>query len=312
MVRTYTENPEAYQLYLNGRFHWNKRTEKDIQKSQAYFQQAIAIDPNYALAYAGLADTYAAEAVIANPDPTLRRERSSKAREAALRAISLDDNLAEAHTALGTILTTFDYDFAGAEREYRRAIDLNPNYADAHYWYAQFLNRLGRWEESSAEYRRALELEPLNLVYQANYGGSLAWARQYDEAIAYLEKTRELDEKFGPTLGNLTNAYQLKGDYAKAVETRAREYDLSGHGNNAAMVRDAFAKGGWEGYLRYMTGDKRPATVPFYGLAVGHTALGERDKAFEALKRSYENREALLLRLKTRSAARPAARRSAL
>lgn len=298
LTKNYTENAEAYQLYLKGRFAWNKRTEKDNQRATEFFQQAIALDPEYALAYAGLADSYAGAAVIANPDPVLRRERMARGREAALKALSLDNNLAEAHTALGTILTTFDYDFAGAEREYRRAIEINPSYADAHYWYAQLLSRLGRFDEAFSEFKRTLELEPLNLTYQANYGGHLAWAGRREEAITYLQKTLQLDENFAPTLGNLTNTYELKGDYANVVQTRARIFELSGDSESAALGRAAFAKGGWNGYLRYLTSDRRPKYQSLYALAIGHAGLGEKDKAFEALNRSYENRESLLQRLK--------------
>ncbi len=298
LAKNYTENAEAYQLYLKGRFHWYKRTQKDFEKSAEYFRQAIALDPDYALAYTGLADVYAPTGGAVNPEPALRLERLAKAREAALKAVSLDDNLAEAHTALGTVLASADYDFAGAEREYHRAIELNPNYADAHYWYGMILNRLGRWEESFAEFQRALELEPFNLVYQTLYGASLAWAGRYEEGINHLEKTRELDENFAPTIGNLANAYQFKGDYDRAIELRARELELSGFAHDAAALRNVYAKGGWEGYLRYVTGDSRPAWVSFYEMALADVQLDERDKAIAALNKSYENREGASQRLK--------------
>lgn len=298
LTKNYTQNAEAYQLYLKGRFSWNKRTEKDIQLATEFFQQAIALDPEYALAYAGLADTYAAVAVISNPDPVLRRERVALGRQAALKALSIDNNLPEAHTALGTVLTSFDYDFAGAEREYRRAIEINPDYADGHYWYAQLLSRLARYDEARVEYARTLELEPLNLTYQANYGGYLSWTGRHDEAIAYLQKTLELDESFSPTLGNLANVYELKGDYANAVQTRARQLELTGDAASAALCRNTFAAGGWEAYLRYLTSDRRPKYQSLYALAIAHAHLGEKDKAFIALNKSFDNREALLQRLK--------------
>src|SRR5438445_1620691 len=181
LAKNYTDNPEAYQLYLKGRFYWNKRTPQDIQKSIEYFDQAITLDPNYALAHAGLADAYALLPVYGNLPAG---ESLPKAREAALKALSLDDRLAEAHTALGDVLNYYEYDFAGAEREYKRAIELNPNYATAHQWYGELLTHLGRHEESLAEMRRALQIDPLSLIINRAYGESYLFARRYDEAIA--------------------------------------------------------------------------------------------------------------------------------
>jgi TolB-like protein/Flp pilus assembly protein TadD len=297
--KNYTENAEAYQLYLKGRFAWNKRTDRDLQLAAEFFQQAIALDPDYALAYAGLADTYSVDAVApSTTDPVVRRERLAKGREAALKALSIDNSLAEAHVALGTVLASYDYDFAGAEREYRRAIEINPDYADGRYWYAQLLSRLGRFDEASVEFKRALDLDPLNLTYQANYGGHLAWAGRHDEAIAYLRKTLELDENHGPTIGNLANAYELKGDNAKAVEMRARVRGLAGHGERAALDLAAFANGGWDGYLRYCTSESQSKGQFLYRLATCHLGLGEKDKAIAALNKAYEDREPALARLK--------------
>jgi tetratricopeptide (TPR) repeat protein len=159
------------------------------------------------------------------------------------------------------------------------------------------LSRLGKNPEAIAEIDRALEIEPMNLVYRSNHGGLLAWAGNYDEAIADLEKTLELDENFASTLGNLGNAYQFKGDHAKSIEIRSRELEVSGNQIEAARVRDVFAKSGWNGYLRYMV-QSRPAYASFYGLAICYAELGEKDKAFQALNRSYEIRESLIQRIK--------------
>ena len=156
LTRRHTENVEAYHSYLRGRFHWNKRAQQDLRKSIEHFKQAIALDPSYALAYAGLADAYTLLANAGSP----AREFMPKAREAAQQALSLDDGLAEAHAALGNIIIYYDYDFAGAEREHQRAIELNPNYATARHWYSELLMGLGRDEESLAEVRRALEIDP--------------------------------------------------------------------------------------------------------------------------------------------------------
>ena len=293
LAKSYTENAEAYQLYLKGRFHWNRRTRRDVERSLDYFQQAIAIDPNYALAYVGIAEVYMTQAFSTQTT----HETMKKARENAQRALSLDEKSAEAHSALGRVLAAYDYDFAAAEREYRRAIELNPNYAHAHYWYGQLFMVQGRWEESFAAYRRALELEPLSLIINTSYGNLLINARRYDEAIAHLKKTLELDENFIATHGNLATAYMLKGNYAESVESLAREREINGEREVAALMRDSFAKGGWEGHLRYMTEDPR-ATRSSFGLATFHATLGEKDKAFAALNKSYENRDATLQTLK--------------
>ena len=253
-------------------------------------QRILTVDPDYALAYAGLADAYPFTT------PGTWQERNAKAREAAVKAVSLDDSLAEAHTALAQVLAWYDWRFADAERELRRAVELNPNYADAHYWYGHLLYRLGRWEEASVEFRRALELEPLSLIYNANYGGFLFFSRRYDEAIAHLKKTLELDENFIATHGQLMQAYQLKGDYAEAVKERAREREINGDYETATKMRESFAKGGWEGFLRYMT-EEQPAPN-IYLVATCHAALGEKDKAFAALNESYEKRELQMTLLK--------------
>lgn len=295
LAKNYTANPEAYQFYLRGRFYWNKRAPQDLQKAVEYFQQAIAVDPNYALAYSGLSDSFA---LLSNMGGAVPREGMLKAREAALKALSLDDQLAEAHASLGIILCDYDYDFAGAEREYKRAIELNPKYATAHHFYGNLFSHLGRPEESFAEFRRALELDPLSLVINRMYGESLFYARKYDESITQLKKTLELNSNFTLTHSSLSNAYQLKGNYAAAVEEFAKEEELKNRSENAAMIRESFAKGGWQGFLRAMTGTRRPDNLEFYEVARFHAALGEKDQAFAELNKSYEKRENSLVSLK--------------
>jgi TolB-like protein len=292
LAKSYTENPEAYQLYLKGRFHWNRRTNKDRQRAIEYYNQAIAVDPDYALAYAGLAETF--------PFPLMGtfNDRNPRFREAALKAISLDENLPEARNALGRILAVYDWDFAGAEREFRRAIELNPNYADAHYMLGQFLSILGRREESAAAYRRALEIEPVSLVFNSNYGTSLMYARRYDEAVAQLKRTLELDENFMGSHFQLALAYQAQGRYTESIEARAKAAELNDNHQEAALAREGFASRGWEGYLRAMTGYREASNLTFYFAATCHAGLGEKEKAFEALKKSYENREVPLILLK--------------
>ncbi len=295
LARNYTANAEAYQLYLKGRFYWNKRTAKDLRKAIEYFQQAVALDPNYALAYSGLADAYTLLPVYRGAPS---REVLPKAREAALKALSLDNQLAEAHISLGLVLHFYDYDVAGAEREFKAAIELNPNSATAHQFYGNLLFQLGRDKESSAEFRRALEIDPLLLTSNRLYGLSLLYARKYDEAIAQLKKTVELDASFAPAHDSLAQVYLAKGNYAESVEEFAKEQELIGEPQNAVLIRESFARGGWQGFLRAMTGESRPSNLASYRAATFHAALGEKDKAFAELNKGYENREFFIMLLK--------------
>jgi TolB-like protein len=279
-----TTNAEAYQLYLKGRFYWNKRTLKDLEKALEYFNQAIALDPNYALAYAGLADTYVLLPIY-NKEPV--REAMPLAREAAMKALSLDSDLAEARATLGFV-NTHEYDFAGAEREYQRALELNPNYATAHQWYGEMLSHLARHDEAVAQLRLALEIDPLALIINVWYGNSLFYARQYNDAIAQLKKTLELDAGFAVTHQSLARVYQARGNYAEAVEEFARYQELNGEQQTATQVRESFAKGGWQGFLRAMTGEQRPPNLSEYEKVVFLAALGEKEKAFVEPDKTYE------------------------
>jgi DNA-binding winged helix-turn-helix (wHTH) protein/Tfp pilus assembly protein PilF len=290
LTRRHTENVEAYQFYLKGRFHWNKRGPQDLQKAIEHFKQAIALDPSYALAYAGLADAYT---VLANAGAPAH-EIMPKALEAAQKAVSLDEDLAEAHAALGNIFIYYLYDYVGAEREEKRAIELNPNYATAHHWYSELLMGLGRHEEALAEIRRALEIDPLSLLLNRQYGASLLFARQYDAAIEQMKKTVELDANFAVGHSTLSVAYRMKGDYAESVEELARFQELIGGAETAALMRESFAEGGWQGFLRAMTDERRPANLTPYNVATFHAALGENDKAFAELNVAYQNREGIL------------------
>ena len=295
VAKNYTQDTEAYQLYLKGRYHWNKRTPQGIQKAIEYFQQAIALDPNYALAYTGLADAYA---LLSNYGGSPPHETKPKAREAALKALSLDEGLAEAHTALGLILHEYDYDFAGAERAYKRAIELNPNYATAHQFLGESLTHRGRHEEAFAEFRRALEIDPLSLTINRLYGESMTFARRYDEAVTQLKKTIELDTNFATAHVSLSTVYQLKDNYAESVEELVKFQELIGEQENAALIRESFAQGDWEGFLRAMTGTRRPVNFPSYIVATFHAERGEKNKAFAELNKSYENREYFMVLLK--------------
>ncbi|MGI8542300.1 MAG: protein kinase domain-containing protein [Aridibacter sp.] len=295
LAKNYTENTEAYRLYLQGRFYWNKRTGKDLFKSIEYFEQAIALDPNYALAYAGLADSYALLSPYLAASPA---ESMPEARDAALKALALDDQLVEAHTALGLILNTYDYDFAGAEREFRRAIELNPNYATAHQFYGELLTYLGRHEESEAEFRLALEIDPFSRIINRQYGESLIYARKYEASVVQLRKTLDLDPNFASTHASLSFIYQTIGKYQDAIEEYAKFQELIGEDRNAAIIRQSFAEGNFEGFLRTMTGANRPSNAASYSVATWYAILGEKDKAFDELNKAFENREYSIVLLK--------------
>jgi TolB-like protein/Tfp pilus assembly protein PilF len=294
LAKTYTTNAESYRLYLQGRFYWNKREEKDFRKAVEYYNQAIALDPNYALAYAGLADTYALLSTFGFMPWT---EGIQKAREFANRALSLDDSMAEPHTTLAYLSLTYDYDFAASEREFKRAIELNPNYATAHQWYGEMLVYAGRFDEASVEYRRALEIEPLSLPINWDYGRFLYMARRYDESLAQHKKTIELDPGFARAHRTLADVYRVKGDYANAVEERAKFFDLIGQPQNAALIRATFAKDGWTGFARLVAAEDSPLrdSNSNWVIAKAYVDLGEKDKAFVELNKAYENHLSSLL-----------------
>jgi TolB-like protein/Tfp pilus assembly protein PilF len=188
-----TQNPEAFQLYVKGRYFWNKWTPEQINKARSYFEQAIEKDPSYALAYAGLSDCYA---VPANPLPP--REKMPKARAAAMKALELDDTLAEVHTTLARVLMTYDWNWSGAKKEFELAIELNSRYAMAHQWYAAYWQAMGRSDKSIGERKRALELDPLSVFMNFGLALSFYHAGQYDQAIEQFKKTLEMDENFPP------------------------------------------------------------------------------------------------------------------
>src|SRR5687767_14620080 len=290
--KQYTANVDAYQLYLKGRFYWNKRTPADFQKAITFFQQAIGQDPNYALAYSGLADTYTLLTAYANEPP---RVVIPQAKAAALKALELDDRLAEAHASYGQIAAYYDYDFATAEREYRRALELNPNYATAHQWLAEHLSAMKRFDEALAEIQRALELDPLSGVINRIYAGILVDARRFDEAIEQFKKTIELESNFPLAHFFLGRAYEAKGMYDDAV----REYNISAALNGfpserLAQMNEAYTKSGWKAYvqavLEHTLQLSKNKTPPFV-IAGYYARLGRKDEAIAWLQKGYEERD---------------------
>ncbi len=290
--KNYTTNPEAYKLYLQGRFYWNRREEKDFRKATDFFNQAIALDPNYALAYAGLADTHA---LLFSYDFAPVTE-IAVARDYANRSLSLDSSLAEPHAVLA-LTSEYLYDWTGAELEFKRSIELNPNYPTAHQWYGEMLTCLGRFDEALAEHRRSLEIDPLSLPLNWTYGRALYFARRYDEALIQLKKAVDLDTNFARTHRTLAEYYRLKKDFGASVEERAKFFDLSGNPEAAALVRQVFAKEGWPAFLR-LSASNQTLNDNLWVRAKAYDELGERNAAFAELEKAYANRSTSLLWLK--------------
>jgi serine/threonine-protein kinase len=293
MEKMYTANSEAYQLYLKGRFYWNKRTPADIQKAVPFFQQAIDKDPNYALAYSGLADAYTLIPVYTRVQA---REFMPKAKEAALKALTLDDKLAEAHASLGQVSDYYDYDFVTAEKEYRRAIELNPNYATAHQWLAEHLSALKRNEEALVEIRRALDLDPLSVIMNRIYGDILVDGRRYDEAIAQYQKTLDLDPNFATAHYFLGRAYEFKGMYDQAVGEYTKSQGISIiPPEEIQKLKDVYARSGWKAYMQMsidmLMPESRRTLFPPFAIATFYARLGNNDETMKWLEKGYEERE---------------------
>ena len=292
MDKQYTANPEAYQLYLKGRYYWNKRTPADFRKAIPFFQQAIEKDPNYAMAYSGLADTYALLSAYTNEPP---KELMPKAKDAALKALALDDKLAEAHASLGQILEYYEYDFVSAEKEYHRALELNPNYATGHQWLAEHLSGFKRFDQAIAEIQRALELDPLSAIINRVYADILVDARRFDEAIVQYRKTIDLDPNFSTAYFFLGRAYEAKGMHDQAVNAYMRAGEINQVPEQTMEeMRDVYKKSGWKAYVQAnldrVTSQKNSMPPPYH-IATFYVRLGQNDEAIKWLEKAYEERD---------------------
>ena len=296
-------NPRAHELYLKGRFFWNKRTPDDLKKSLEYFQQATTEDPNYALGYAGVADAYSLLGYVgyAVLPP---REAFPKAKAAALKALELDPALAEAHVALAFAKWNYDWDWAGAEEGFRRAIALNPNYATARQFYGIYLVSLGRIEEGLAELKRAQELDPLSLIIRGNFAWGYIFGRRPDDALEQLRPTLEMDPSYPPTHYFMGLAYLRKGMHRQALASFKRNVELIRGGNLASDANVAYAhavvgeKAEARRRLEALKRTSEQRYVPPEWIAVVHAGLDERDQAFALLERAYQERSGLLPLLK--------------
>ncbi len=269
LAKNYTNDPEAYRLYLQGRFYWNKRVGKEFERAEGYFQQAVARDPNFALGYIGLADF--------QEDQDRPRKK-----EYIRRALEIDDRLAEAHASLG-YQYMMDYNWAESERELKRAIELNPNYPQAHQWNGMRLMMNGKHDEARVSLTRALELDPTSPGINLYYGVLLEVTGRINECIQHTKKLIEMEPTYSWAYIQLARAYRLNGDHQASVETHARSHELTGREERAKAIRESFAKGGWHAYLRYMAEPSSPAIAASF-LA----ELGEYEKAIEAIVKHEE------------------------
>ena len=292
LVKNYATNAEAYQLYLQGRYYWNKRTEEGLQRGIEYFTRAIEKDSNYALAYSGLADCYSLLNVY-NIGPAT--ESNPKAREAATRALALDETLAEAHASLAFVSYRFDWNWAEAEQHFKRAIELKPDYATAHQWYSAMLAAMGRFDESNTEARRAHELEPFSLTINSDVGRHLYYARQFEQALATHRQTLEMDSNFSRAHYELGYVLAQMGRHAEAVAEFQQALALDQNSLNARVGL---------GYAYAVSGQKKQAIqiieqlnelakqhyVSPYHLAVIYAGLGAREQALSNLEKAVEER----------------------
>jgi TolB-like protein/tetratricopeptide (TPR) repeat protein len=287
MSKRPTTNPEAYELYLKGRFFWNKRTGDDLRKSIEYLKEAIVKDPGYALAYAGLADSYGLLRFYGGASPA---ESIVPATAAAKKALELDDSLAEPHASLGLIATE-ELDVHRAVEELERAIQLNPNYATAHHWLALAFTALGQSDRSIAETKRALELDPLSMVINADLSIAYLYARRYDEAEAQASKTLEIDPRSFLAHYYLGMALQLKGRLEEAIPEFQKAVELNHDPYCISILAQGYARNGQTDEARKLLAQlnemAKSAEVPEYAFALIYTSLGDKDHAIAALERGF-------------------------
>lgn len=287
-------NPEAYVSYLKGRYFWNKRTADGLKTAVAYFNQAVDEDPSYPRAYSGLADTYALlgdwQYAVMTP-----RDALPKAKAAALKALELDSGLGEAHNSLAFCLDGFDWDFESAEKEFRRAIELNPGYATAHHWYAWHLALLGRDSEAIAEMKKAQDLDPLSLIINADLAELLVIAHSYDESVQQSRKTIEMDANFGLAHNQLAQAYLQEQNAGGAIAELQKAIQLSGDSPTCtANLARAYAAEGKRGEAIKLLSDLKKGSNPVYSraaeIAMVYAALGDKHQAMTWLEKGYEER----------------------
>jgi len=299
LAKRHTSNSEAYQAYIQGRYFWNKRTKENLEKGIEYFTQAIDKDPNYALAYAGLADSYL---ILGNLSLLPPKDAFPKARAAATKALELDGELAEADVSLAFIKYLFEWDWPSAECGFKRALELNPNYGPGHQWYGVSLAGRGRTAEAIAEAKRAQEVDPLSLTINAVIGWMFFLARQYDQAIEQEKKTLEMDPNFALAHSFLGPAYEQKAMYKEALAEFQKAASGSPEESLLSEIGHVYAVAGKRSEAREMLNKLKELSkqhyLPPYQMALIHAALNEKDQAFALLENAYEDRFPWLIHLK--------------
>jgi len=296
LERGSTKNPEAYNLYLKGIFYWNKRNSEALRKAVELFEQAIGIDPGFAMGYAGIAQAYNIIASNLYEDPAVVYP---KAKEFALKALSLDDDLAEAHAVLAAVAAGFERDLDRAETEFKRAIELNPSYPSAHQWYAQLLGFENRWEESWKEINRALELNPLSLIINANIADGHYYRGEFDKGIAQAKRVIDMDPNFSTGYPTLIENYIGATMKSEAIQAAEKYAKLVGPADGNMVYAFVYARLGMEEESRKILSEIEPVykgenlSPSFIGFI--HFILGDRDEGFEWLERAYQGYDRYLL-----------------
>jgi DNA-binding winged helix-turn-helix (wHTH) protein/TolB-like protein/Tfp pilus assembly protein PilF len=299
LAKRYTDNAEAYQAYLRGRFYWSKWNKASLEKAIESFEEALAIDKEYALAYAGISDSYGILGYLNFLSP---RDAYPKSKEAALKALELDNTIGEAHSALAQTKLFYELDFAAAEKEMRRSVELSPNYANAHGLYGTYLSAMGRFNEALAERKRAFEIDPITPFTVNAVGWAYYYERKYDEAIKWYKKALELDPNFAVSRASLADVYYQKGMYTEAIDEYLKNKTLVGRSEEIESLRQAFlssgVKGYWQKSLELEEERMKKGTRNFFAKARIYTELGNRDSAIDQLEKAFEERNSQVIFLK--------------
>ena len=296
-----TADPEAYRLYMRGRYFWNKRTGPDMKKAAEYYEQAMAIDPNYSAAYSGLANCYALYSVYDLTSPDIAFPMATKAAE---KALQLDDNLADAHASLAFVFYHYNHDWAKAEEQFKRAIELNPDYATAHHWYGEMLGAEGRFDEAIAEQKIALQLDPISFIINMDLGWNFYLARRYPEAVEQYRKALELEPNSSITHHTFSETYAVEGLYADSVREYFASLEADGFSSDEIQpLKKAFEKAGFRGFVKARIAWKESVYAKRIAPQLIDTAwdyafLNDKDNAFKWLGKSLAKGEADMVFLK--------------
>jgi tetratricopeptide (TPR) repeat protein len=299
LAKRYTENTEAYHLYLKGRYFWNKRTSEALTNGIEFFQQAIAKDPDYALAYTGLADSYAIIPFYSNLPPKPAFEEAKKATD---KALAIDDTLAEAHASLGFLKEYYEWDWAGADKEYKKAINLNPNYATAHQWYGMYFMKLGENEKATRELKRALRFDPRSLIIKADLGLPFYFKRRYAAAVEQYQKILEIDRDFIWARFFLGWAYEKSGKFSEAIAEFEKAKLIDDRPEVSAMIAHTYAVSGRRdeaiAILNSLEGQAKHHYISPYYIALIFAGLDDKEQAFGWLEKASSDRNEWLVWLK--------------